>query len=73
MTPCDMHVPCAEMTTIENIRESRQPINFAQNPDPFNLGLEAGDIVFAVIGSIFLVIVGFLTILGFCIHPFFLA
>lgn len=64
---------CTGMTTIEDIRESGQTINFAQNPDPFNLGLEAGDIVFAVIGSIFLVIVGFLTVFGFFIHPFFLA
>ena len=47
--------------------------NFANNPRPINFGLEPGDIVFAVFGSIFLAIVGFLTILGFCIHPFFLA
>lgn len=46
---------------------------FADNPRPINYGLEAGDIVFAVFGSIFLTIVGALTVLGFCIHPFFLA
>ena len=47
--------------------------NFAFNPDPTNFGLEAGDIVFAVFGSIFLTAVGIMTLLGFCIHPFFLA
>ena len=46
---------------------------FASNPNPINYGLEAGDIVFAVIGSILLTIVSFLILLGYCIHPFFLA
>lgn len=59
-------------TTIEDaLMADLRP--FASNPDPTNFGLEAGDIVFAVFGSIFLVVVGGLTLLGFCIHPFFLA
>lgn len=46
---------------------------FADNPRPFNYGLEAGDIVFAVFGSIFLTILVGAIILGYVIHPFFLA
>ena len=46
---------------------------FANNPRPINYGLEAGDIVFAVFGSIFLTILAGAIILGFVIHPFFLA
>ena len=47
--------------------------NRAGNPNPINYGLEAGDIVFSVIGAILLSGVMALVILGFCIHPFFLA
>lgn len=46
---------------------------FADNPRPINYGLEAGDIVFAVFGSIFLTILAGAIILGYVIHPFFLA
>ena len=46
---------------------------FADNPRPINYGLEAGDIVFAVFGSIFLTILVGAIILGYVIHPFFLA
>lgn len=62
---------CAGGATIDTALSAGP--NFAENPNPINFGLEAGDIVFAVFGSIFLVIVGGLTLLGFCIHPFFLA
>ena len=47
--------------------------SFAENPRPINYGLEAGDIVFAVFGSIFLTILCGAIILGFVIHPFFLS
>jgi len=60
-----------------NVSEALAPENrtqnFVNNPRPINYGLEPGDIVFAVFGSLFLLIVGALTVLGFCIHPFFLA
>ena len=46
---------------------------FAENPRPINYGLEAGDIVFAVFGSVFLTILAGAIILGYVIHPFFLA
>ena len=46
---------------------------FVENPRPINYGLEAGDIVFAVFGSIFLTILTGAIILGYVIHPFFLA
>lgn len=59
-------------TTIEDALNTPN-LPFAENPDPTNFGLEAGDIVFAVFGSLFLLVVGGLTVLGFCIHPFFLA
>lgn len=55
-------------TTIETAFEVN--IEFANNPDPINVGLEPGDIVFAVFGSLFLVVVGGLAIVGYCIHPF---
>lgn len=45
----------------------------AENPDPINFYLEAGDYVFAVLGSIVVAIVLGLATLGYCIHPFFLA
>ena len=45
----------------------------AENPDPINFYLEAGDYVFAVLGSIVVAIVLGLAILGYFIHPFFLA
>lgn len=47
--------------------------NLAENPEPVNLYLEAGDYVFAVIGSFVCAIVLGLAILGYFIHPFFLA
>ncbi len=47
--------------------------SFASNTNPINYGLEAGDIVFAVFGSILLIILGGLIVLGYFIHPFFLA
>ena len=49
------------------------PQQFASNPNPINFHLEAGDIVFAVFGTIFLTLLMGVVILGFCIHPFFLA
>ena len=45
----------------------------AENPNPRNLYLEAGDYVFAVLGAIVVAIVLGLAILGYFIHPFFLA
>ena len=47
--------------------------DFANNPRPINYGLEAGDIIFAVFGSILLAIVTGAIILGFVIHPYCLA
>lgn len=47
--------------------------NFVRNPNPINYGLEPGDIVFAFFGSVLLAALSFLIILGYCIHPFFLA
>ena len=47
--------------------------DFATNPDPINYGLEAGDIVFAFFGSVLLVVLGFLVVLGYFIHPVFLS
>jgi hypothetical protein len=46
---------------------------FAVNPNPINYGLEAGDYVFAVIGTLLLAVVMFLIIFGYFIHPFFIA
>lgn len=57
----------------EAFGDRNNSITFASNPNPINYGLEAGDIVFAVIGSILLTIVMFLILLGYFIHPFFLA
>jgi hypothetical protein len=54
-------------------RDGTSDSRFASNPNPINYGLEAGDIVFAVFGSILLVVVGALAVLGFFIHPFFLS
>ena len=45
---------------------------FAANSNPINYGLEAGDIVFAIIGSILLAAVGFLIVFGYFIHPVFI-
>ena len=61
---------CRSLTTDEqdDLRE-----DLAENPNPINLYLEAGDYVFAVIGSIAVAIVLGLATLGYCIHPFFLA
>lgn len=53
--------------------ESQSRRSFADNTNPINYGLEPGDIVFAVFGSILLTIVCGLIILGYFIHPFFLA
>jgi len=47
--------------------------NFASNPRPINYGLEPGDIVFAVFGTFFLLVLSGAIILGFCIHPFYLS
>ena len=63
----------AEGTNIEQALAYSGLRPFARNPDPINFGLEPGDIIFAVFGSIFLTVVGGLVLLGFCIHPFFLA
>ena len=46
---------------------------FVENPRPINYGLEAGDIIFAVFGSVLLAILSGAIILGFVIHPFCLA
>jgi hypothetical protein len=59
--------------SIEGIGTYRSLNEFADNPRPINYGLEAGDIVFAVFGSIFLTILVGAIILGYVIHPFFLA
>ena len=70
-----------EEVTVENLERGTFPSTgrfyrlneFAENPRPINYGLEAGDIIFAVFGSIFLTILAGAIILGFVIHPFFLA
>lgn len=54
-------------------RDRTSDSRFASNPNPINYGLEAGDIVFAFFGSVLLVVVGALVVLGFFIHPFFLS
>ena len=64
--------------TVEDIESGRVPefttlANFVENPRPINYGLEAGDIVFAVFGSIFLTILCGAIVLGFFIHPFYLS
>lgn len=59
-------------TTIDTAR-SEQDQDFASNPRPINFGLEAGDIIFAIFGGLFLTVMMGLVLLGFCIHPFFLA
>lgn len=61
------------MISVNISRDAIEELNFAENPNPVNYGLEPGDIVFAVIGSLLLAIVCAATILGYCIHPFFLA
>ena len=43
---------------------------FAENPNPINYGLTGGDIVFVIIGTALLALLGFLIIFGFCIQPF---
>lgn len=63
---------------VEDIEAGRVPefmslANFVENPRPINYGLEAGDIVFAVFGSIFLTILCGAIVLGFFIHPFYLS
>ena len=45
----------------------------ASNPNPINYYLEAGDYVFIVFGSILCGALVFVVVLGYCIHPFFLA
>jgi hypothetical protein len=57
--------------TLEQAMDSN--MGFASNPNPINYGLEDGDIVFAFFGSVLLVILGGLILLGFFIHPFFLS
>lgn len=61
---------CRSLSTDEqdDIRE-----DLAENPNPINYYLEAGDYVFAVLGSVAISIVLGLALLGYCIHPFFLA
>ena len=59
--------------TLSDARGMTSEGNFGSNPNPINYGLEAGDIVFAVFGSLFLVAVGLIVLLGFFIHPFFLS
>ena len=50
------------------------PLNeFAENPNPINYFLAGGDIVFIVFGVFFLFLLVVLIMIGFCIHPFFLA
>lgn len=74
--PC--YITCIwSLSTAGNITLSyaldNQIQRFADNPNPINYGLEGGDIVFAVIGTILTAVVLGLVILGFCIHPFFLS
>ena len=63
-----------ERGTAMGVDGTYRPLSeFANNPRPINYGLEAGDIVFAVFGSVFLTILVGAIILGYVIHPFFLA
>ena len=59
--------------SLDQARDDISDSAFGTNPDPINYGLEAGDIVFAVFGSLLLVALAFVILLGFFIHPFFLA
>lgn len=63
--------------TIEDLQEAGSLSDiedmFAENPNPVNYGLEAGDYAFAVLGGFLLGILTFIILLGYCIHPFFLA
>lgn len=64
---------CLAGSTNISVARSNQQAPFAENPNPINFGLEPGDIVFAVFGAIFLTILAFMIVLGYCIHPFFLS
>lgn len=66
--PSNYTFDCWNRDQQENLRDS-----LAENPNPINFYLEAGDYVFAVIGSIAVAVVIGLAILGYFIHPFFLA
>ena len=68
MSPAELACRSLDTDEQDDIRDG-----LAENPDPINFYLEAGDYVFAVIGSIAVAIVLGLAILGYCIHPFFLA
>lgn len=63
---------CAGYTNVDRALAERQE-DFLGNPNPINFNLEPGDIVFSIFGAIFLTVVSGLVLLGFCIHPFFLA
>ena len=71
---CDCHTYtyAGKLTLREAVRNVDDG-DFASNPDPINYGLEAGDIVFAIFGSLLLAVLGFLIVLGYFIHPFFLS
>jgi len=66
--PSNFSFVCLDKDQQRDLRDS-----LAENPNPVNFHLEAGDYVFAVIGAIVVAIVVGLVILGFFIHPFFLA
>ena len=60
-------------TSLDEDERSDVREQLAENPNPINFYLEAGDYVFAVLGSIAVAIVLGLATLGYFIHPFFLA
>ena len=60
-------------TSLDTDQQNDIRDGLAENPNPINFYLEAGDYVFAVLGSIVVAIVLGLATLGYCIHPFFLA
>ena len=67
------HARTTGKVSLSVARDRTSDSRFASNPNPINYGLEAGDIVFAFFGSVLLVVVGALVVLGFFIHPFFLS
>ena len=71
--PAHTHTRTTGEVSLSVARDRTSDSRFASNPNPINYGLEAGDIVFAFFGSVLLVVVGALVVLGFFIHPFFLS
>ena len=63
--------PTPGNATLADVLKNAGPA--ADNPNPINYYLEAGDYVFIVFGAILCAFLLFVVVLGFCIHPFFIA